>query len=949
MKNNYKKKLIEVAIPLEAINAASAREKSIRHGHPSTLHLWWARRPLAACRAVLFCQLVDDPSEYVDELMADANVRKAAEAELAARVNKRETDKAEGKAIPLDEKPLSVEEIAIELERKRLFTIIEELVKWENSTNEEVLERARAEIRRCCGDELPPVYDPFSGGGSIPLEAQRLGLPAYGSDLNPVAVMIGKAMIEIPPKFKDQPPVHPGLKERNHYRGAEGLAEDILYYAKVLRDKAWEKIGHLYPKVTLSSRDGGGEETVLAWLWARTVASPNPAVGGAPIPLVSTYWLCRKPKKKVWVAPKIAGKAITFEVNYGEPKDAESVAAGTKVGRGANFRCLLTGDAVPAEYVKREGMAGRMGWQLLGIVAEGKGGRRYVSPDPEQAETAFSEAPDWRPEHPLSQHPQYMSVTNYGPKNVSDLFMDRQTIALNTFSSRIPEVVDQISASEDYKAAIATYLALGVSRLANRQSTSTFWHTSGEKVEQVFAMQALPMRWDTAEGNPFSSSSGNFIGQVEYLAKSVAALPSRGGPGKLVQKDAQSLDFSNFVISTDPPYYDNVPYADLSDFFYVWLRRSLKGIYPDLFQTVLVPKSEELVADHQRYKGRDPADEFFLQGMTNVMRHMANQGRKDIPAAIYYAFRQGEVDEGGTSSKGWATFLQSVISAGYQVDATWPVRTELVGNLKKNRNALATSVVLSCRKRPEIAEIVTRSEFMRALKRELPIAMKEMQRANIAPVDIPQASIGPGIGIFSRYKSVLESDDSQMTVKSALQIINQQLDEFLSEQEGEFDADTRFGLHWFAQNGYENGQFGDADNLARARGISVESVKHAGIVESSAGKVRILKRDELLDDWDPNTDTHLTVWECCQYLIRTLENSGEHAAALLLKKMGADKAEAVKDLTYCLYDICSNKRKDAKEATSYNALIAVWTELTRQAAAIPEHEMTGNRQTAMNF
>jgi putative DNA methylase len=949
MKSNYKKKLIEVAIPLEAINVASAREKSIRHGHPSTLHLWWARRPLAACRAILFCQLVDDPSAYVDDLISDEKTRNAAEAEVAARAKKREQDKAEGKSIPADERPLSTEEIAIELERKRLFLIIEELVKWENTTNEEVLERARAEIRRCCGDELPSVYDPFSGGGSIPLEAQRLGLPAYGSDLNPVAVMIGKAMIEIPPKFKDQPPRHPGTKENLSYRGAEGLAEDILYYARILRDKAWDKIGHLYPKVKLSPRDGGGDETVLAWIWARTVASPNPAVGGAHIPLVSTYWLCRKPKKQVWVTPKVDGKAITFEVNYGEPKDADAVAAGTKVGRGANFSCLLTGDAVPADYVKKEGMAGRMGWQLLGIVAEGKGGRRYVSPDPGHVEVAFSEKPGWRPEHPLSQHPQYMSVTNYGPSNVSDLFMDRQTIALNTFSTFIPEVVEQIDAPDEYKVAIATYLALGVSRLANRQSTSTFWHNSGEKVEQVFAMQALPMRWDTAEGNPFSTSSGNFIGQVEYLAKSVAALPAQQQAGFEIQKDAQTVDFTNFVISTDPPYYDNVPYADLSDFFYVWLRRALKGHYPDLFQTVLVPKAEELVADHQRHKGRDPADGFFLDGMTNVMRHMADQGRKDIPAAIYYAFRQGEVDEGGTSSKGWATFLQSVITAGYQVDATWPVRTELVGNLKKNRNALATSVVLSCRKRRDTAEIVTRSEFMRALKRELPTSMKEMQRANIAPVDIPQASIGPGIGIFSRYKSVLESDDSQMTVKTALQIINQQLDEFLSEQEGEFDAETRFALHWFAQNGFHSGAFGDADNLARARGISVDSVKHAGVAESAAGKVRILKREELLEEWDPNTDPHLTVWECCQYLIRALENEGEYSAALLLKKMGADKAEAVKDLAYCLYDICSNKRKDAKEATSYNALIAVWTELTRQAATISDYEITGDRQTVMNI
>lgn len=906
----YKKKLIEVAIPLEAINAASAREKSIRHGHPSTLHLWWARRPLAACRAVLFAQLVDDPSSHPDKFPTEEDV---------------------------------------EAERKRLFQIIEDLVKWENSTNEEVLERARAEIRASCGGELPPVYDPFSGGCSIPLEAQRLGMPAYGSDLNPVAVMIGKAMIEIPPKFKDLQPTHPGEPEAGHggYRNAQGLAEDILFYARELRERVWKKIGHLYPETTLEDRDGGGKETVLAWIWARTVPSPNPALAGARVPLVSSYWLCKKPKKKVWVKPHVEGNSIRFEVQTGVPDNEADIAKGNKVGRGANFTCPISGDAITADYVKAEGMAGRMGWQLLAIVAEGKGGRRYVSPDPDHERVAFSEMPDWRPEAPMSQHPQYMSVTNYGPQNWSDLFTDRQTIALNHFIEAIPDVVAEIDADEEYKNAIATYLALGVGRLANRQSTSTFWHTQGEKVEQVFAMQALPMRWDTAEGNPFSNSSGNFVGQVEYLAKAVSNLPATANGSLEHHRNAQSVDFSGCVISTDPPYYDNVPYADLSDFFYVWLRRALKGRYPEIFGTMLVPKAEELVADHQRHKGKDAADQFFLEGMTEVMSNMAHQGRQDIPATIYYAFRQGEVDDGGMASKGWATFLQSVISAGYQVGATWPVRTELVGNLKKNKNALATSVVLSCRPRGQEAPVVSRAEFIRTLRRELSDAMEQLQSANISPVDVPQAAIGPGIGVFSSYDRVLESDDSAMTVWSALQIINQTLDELFSEQESNFDADTRFAISWFSQNGYENGLFGDADNLARARGISVDNVKHAGVVESSAGKVRILKRDELDPDWDPEEDTHLTIWECCQYLIRTLENDGEYAAAELLKKIGSERAETVKDLAYYLYDVCGNKRQDAKEATSYNGLIAVWTDLTRLAATI--HVTDKNRQTRMDI
>ena len=905
----YKKKLIEVAIPLEAINKASAREKSIRHGHPSTFHLWWARRPLAACRAVLFAQLVDDPSSHPDEFPTDEDQEK---------------------------------------ERERLFKIIEDLVIWENSTNEKVLERARVEIRKSCGDELPPVYDPFSGGGSIPLEAQRLGLPAHGSDLNPIPVLIGKAMLEMPPKFKNQEPVHPGAKEKLHYKNAEGLAEDIRWYAQMMNEKAWEKIGKYYPKVVLPKEAGGGEATVLAWLWARTVQSPNPALGGVHVPLISSFWLSKKKNKVAWVEPIVNGSEIRFEVRRGKPANPDAISEGTKSGRGANFRCLITGDALPANYVKAEGKAGRMKWKMMAIVAESKGGRQYASASSEHEQLALSANPGWRPEYPLSTHPQYMSVTNYGPKHVADLFMDRQTLALNTLSDLVDIARDEVqeaAENSDYADTIATYLGLCVSRLANRQSTSTFWHTTRETVEQVFAMHALPMRWDTAEGNPFSTSTGNFLGQVGYLAKAVANFPASGQDNKERQLNAQAVDFTKCVISTDPPYYDNVPYADLSDFFYVWLRRSLRKYHPEIFETVLVPKAEELVADHKRHEGKEKADQFFLEGMTQVMRNMATQGRSDIPATIYYAFRQGEVDEQGLTSKGWATFLQAVLDAGYLISGTWPVRTELTGNLKKKKNALATSVVLVCRQREKGAEVITRMEFIRTLKHELPIALKEMQKANITPVDMPQASIGPGIGIFSRYDSVLESDDSAMTVKSALQIINSELDVYLTEQEGEFDADTRFAITWFEQNGLKAGAFGDADGLARARGISVESIKHAGIVESSVGKVRILRRDELDLDWVPAKDTHLTVWECTQYLIRNLQDEGEYSAALLLKQMGPGMADAARDLAYRLYDICG-KQGLAEEAIAYNSLIAIWSDLTAQAATITEAQL-GDSQMSM--
>lgn len=967
MTTKYKKKLIEVAIPLEAINAASAREKSIRHGHPSTLHLWWARRPLAACRAVLFAQLVDDPSEHVDELLGNAKLRNAAEKELAERLEKRQRDKEEGKAIPADDKPVALEDVIVELERQRLFKIIEDLVKWENSTNEEVLERARAEIRRSCDGELPPVYDPFSGGGSIPLEAQRLGLPAYGSDLNPVAVTIGKAMIEIPPKFKDQPPIHPGSKERNHYRNAEGLAEDVKYYGEWMREKAFERIGHLYPQVDLPKEYGGGKATAVAWIWARAVPSPDPAFAGVEVPIASNFLLSSKAGKEAWIEPLVdkQAKTISYRIRHeGTKAELEAAKEGTKAGRGANFICLLSGNAITPDYVKKCGSKGELGYQLLGIIAVNQSARLYLGPTSEQKDAAQCDSELNPKTLPLPRHSQYVGVLGYGLNDFSELHTRRQFIALETFSGLIADVrqkvIEDIGFSEhsceqnkaiSYANAIATYLACCVSRAADHWNTSATWEHGGGFVAHMFTRQAIPMVWDHAEGNPFSDGTGGWLKTcLDWVVRVLDKLvPS--ADGSVVQSDAQNAPIpQHAVISTDPPYYDNVPYADISDFFYIWLKNSIGQIYKQEFATLSVPKSEELVADRMRHDGADHAEQFFLKGMQEAMSVMQSRGSPDYPAAIYYAFKQSEMTQEGISSTGWASFLSSVLNANYSVIGTWPMRTERSARMRAiGSNALANSVVMVCRRRDAAAESVTRAEFIRALKRELPPAIAELQAANIAPADIPQSAIGPGMGVFSRYKAVLEADDSPMTVKSALQLINRELDEFLNNVQGEFDSDTRFAITWFEQNGMAAGDYGTANSLATARGISVDSVKHAGIVESAAGKVRILKRDELLDDWDPATDAHLTVWECCQYLIRKLETEGEYEAAVLLKKIGPDKADAVKDLAYCLYDICSNKRKDAKEATSYNALIAVWTELTRQAASIHETDLGGDRQTAMNF
>ena len=500
-----------------------------------------------------------------------------------------------------------------------------------------------------------------------------------------------------------------------------------------------------------------------------------------------------------------------------------------------------------------------------------------------------------------------------------------------------------------YAEAVSVYLGLSIGRLANRSSSICFWDPTGQNVQQVFARQAIPMTWDFVEGNPFSNSSGNYVGQVRYLTKAMETLPAQPS-GSANQEDARDVNYPDeFALSTDPPYYDNIGYADLSDFFYVWLRPAISPVYPEIMSILATPKSNELVATPYRHGGSENAERFFLEGMKTVMERANGSVSSEFPSTIYYAFKASEFQSEGVYSPGWATFIQAVIDSGFTLNGTWPIRTELTGNLKRRVNALANSVVLVCRKRAADAEVITRTDFTRALKRELPPAIGALRTANIAPADMPQSAIGPGMGIFSRHAAVLESDDSPMPVKTALQLINHELDAFLNDVQGEFDADTRFAITWFEQNGMATGDYGTANNLATARGLSVESVKHAGIVESRAGKVRILKRDELPDDWDPKTDTHLTVWECCQYLIRTLENDGEHQAAVLLRKIGADKADAAKELAYCLYDLCANKRGDANEATSYNALIAVWPDLTLQAARIHETDLDGDPQTAMNL
>jgi len=953
----HKKKLIEVALPLDAINKASAREKSIRHGHPSTLHLWWARRPLAAARAVIFAQMVDDPSAHPDLFP---------------------TEKAQEK------------------ERQRLFRIIEDLVLWENTTNEKVLQQARDEIwqswRYTCAEnadhprakelfdrhKLPGFHDPFAGGGSLPLEAQRLGLESYASDLNPVAVLINKAMIEIPPKFAGKPPVNPQYRilsssgeDQSDVRspkqqdlfarkwiGAQGLAEDVRYYGKWMRDEAKKRIGHLYPKIEVTEemvsvrpdlkKYEGQKLTIIAWLWARTVKSPNPAFAQVDVPLVSSFMLSTKAGKEAYIEPVIdEGISYHFTVKVGNPKDAVAAKKGTKLAR-ANFLCLMSGTPISGDYIKAEGKAKRMGVRLMAIVAGGERGRVYLSPTEEMEEVARQAKPEWKPDVEFYQQALGFRVGNYGMTKWSDLFIPRQLVALTTFSDLVQEARERVkhddldaSPPDDakpfaargtgvttYADAVMAYLALVIDKVADRSTTICGWDSGFQKITNTFGMQILSMKWDFAEANAFSGSTGGIDGAIDLVAKSITNSPTQGN-GTALQQDAtmQSMSKGN-VVSTDPPYYDNIGYADLSDFFYVWLRRSLKPVFPDLFATLTVPKTEELVATPYRHGGKEKAEKYFLDGMTQAMHRLVEQTHPAFPVTIYYAFRQAESDNnGGTASTGWDTFLDAVIRAGFSVSGTWPMRTEYTGNLKTKRNALASSIVIVCRPRAADSPTATRREFLTALKAELPVALAHLQRGNIAPVDLAQAAIGPGMAVYTRYAQVLDAEGKPLSVREALALINQSLDEALAEQEGDFDADSRWALAWFEQSGFLDGEYGVAETLSKAKNTSIAGMVEAGIMMSKGGKVRLLRPDELPADWDPLTDKRLTAWEGVHQLIRVLEASGESAAAVLAAKLGSN-AEIARELAYRLYTLCERKKR-AAEALSYNGLVQSWPEITR--------------------
>ncbi|HVX16327.1 MAG TPA: DUF1156 domain-containing protein [Pirellulales bacterium] len=994
MRAPFRRKLIEVALPLKAINEASAREKSIRHGHPSTLHLWWARRPLAACRAVLFASLVDDPD-------SDPAYRKIDGA---------------------------VDEDRAGIKRAALFNLLEELVQWDNSTSPRVINSARAEIARCIasrkiengefakesvvvgkekgskhprgpasGDgttawemvlmnaspELvnaflaeyaPPVLDPFCGGGSIPLEAQRLGLRAYASDLNPVPVLITKALIEIPPAFAGQPPVNPEWQSHSDaqkvvttWQGAQGLADDVRYYGRWMRCEAEKRIGHLYPRVKITKDASldrpdlqeyvGQELTAIAWIWARTIQCPSPACA-AKTPIAKTFELSGKKGNEAHIEPIIDSKKrqVQFRVVRGQTP----LRDGNVNRRGA--QCLLCGSVIPLDHIRDEATNGRMGQQLMAIVAEGRRNRVYVSPTTDQtsAAEAAADIEIWKPSTTLPDQALGFRVQRYGMTSHSALFTPRQLVALSTLADLVREITKArqgpIAADPERVVAIATYLAFALSKAANYWSSLCSWYVKLEKMVSTFGLPTLSMVWDFAEANPFSDSSGNWMLGVEQAASALDSLFPSVTLGRVSQLDAAHhpmADMGPPVISTDPPYYDNIGYANLSDFFYVWLRRCLGDAYPMLFSTVLTPKDAELIAEPGRFDNdRRRAVEHFEEGASSAFTRFRSNANEEYPMTVFYAFKQQETDEGDDDdqqshvSSGWEKMLTSLISAGCSIQGTWPIRTEQSGGLRESkRNALASSIALVCRPRPADAPLATRKQFMDALRSELPDALRDLQSGNVAPVDMAQSAIGPGMAVFTRYSKVIESDGTQMATRTALRIINQVLDEVLAEQEGDFDTDTRWALAWFEQFGTKEESFGVAETLSKAKNTAINGLVDAGIVHAKGGKVRLVGRAELPSDWNPSTDKRLTVWETTQHLIRTLQSEGEGETATLLNRLGGF-GEVARELAYRLYSICERK-KWAEEAMAYNSLVIAWPEVSklalsirnRQSAAQPQQEL----------
>ena len=919
----YRKKLIEVNIPLQAINVESAKDASLTHGHPSTLHRYWARRPLAACRAIIFASMVDDPSECHDEFPT-------------------ESDQS--------------------AERNRLHDIIKRLVIWQNISDQNLLAEARYEIacsvaRNNGGDPIacrkrfendpesvlqflrdhcPAVYDPFCGGGSISLEAQRLGLRARASDLNPLPVLITKAIIELVPKFHNQKPVNPDAdpigmftgtgrkRTRVPWKGTAGLADDICYYGAWMREEAHKRIEHLYPKAQLPD---GSSATVVAWLWSRTVRCINPACG-LHMPLRKTFQLSKKNGNEHWVKPVVNRETNT--ISWIVQTHNDGVPKATVDRRGAY--CFACGTAVSLSYLREQGRAGKIEEIMTAIVAEGDRRKLFLSPTEAHVQAALSAEPVSQPKGKLPARALGFAVQNYGFTEWNQLFTNRQLTALGTFSNLLSQVricLIEDGAENDYADVICTYLAFAVGRMVETNCSFAWWQDP--RVRTVFTSQAIQMTWAFAEANPFSTSTQNWMSQVGFVAEAIENLPVSTNDGKVYQADAATTMHAadGPIIVTDPPYYKNIGYADLSDFFYVWLRPMLRDTYPELFSGMMTPKDEEITAS-PRF---EDATRHFEESLSRALLRLRLHCSKEFPSSIFYAYKQQEKERDGVASTGWETMLTAVVNAGFQIVGTWPMRTEQTKGQKVSKNALALSIVLICRPRPEDAPPVTRTELLQELKKAMPLALDRLTRiANIRPVDLAQAAIGPGMEVYSRYSKVVRVSGEIVPIREALMHINNEITAFHEKETGELDPESQFCLTWLQQHGYTEGNFGDAEGLSKAKDVDIAAM-HDKVLLSARGKVRLLRPEEYAER---ENSEDMTAWEGCLRMVWHLsgvENSGgiSGCAAVARAMRDYESAQRLARVLYAYYDA----RGDAESAARYNNLVTQWQYIS-QSMGSPE-------------
>jgi putative DNA methylase len=903
------KKLIEVALPLDIINDASAYDKMPGIGaHPKGIHHWWARLPLPSARAILFASLVDDPSSQPEKFPTE-------EAQVA--------------------------------ERGRLFEIIRKLCQKKIHMYQEAFEEAYQEIQKHCEGKLPIVLDPFAGGGSIPLEGMRLGLPVQASDLNPVAVLINKAQLEILPQVANHQPINPGIqskKELTKWHLGKGLAEDLRYYGNWINEEARRRIGAFYPKAKVGTK----EHAVITWLWTRTVKCPNPACG-CQMPLVRSFILSSK--KKFYSRPLIErtsdrNRVVGYEVLQGTPEIKGTINRSGAV-------CVCCKEPVKLTYIRNEGRCGRIDQTLIALVIDQPKGKTYVSPTADHETIAKSARPKWKPETKLPEKALGFRVQIYGMDEHWKLFSNRQLLALGTIKEIVDELYEELkrnSHDHTYLKGMHFFNIMTLDRLAQFNCSITRWKPSGDQTIPVFDRQTVPMIWDFTEANVLGGKGISWLNSIEMTAASIETVLSTISSSQSVKQfnaAKYKFDKKNLLISTDPPYYDNIGYSDLSDFFYVWLRHGLLNELPELLSTVLVPKMEELVASDSRYGGKEAAKAHFEEGFREAFNNFKGGLDPRFPLTVYYAFKQDEAEDGEDDgddesdgnpinlTTGWETLLEGLIKGRFTITATWPIKASQKWRMRAmNSNALTSYIVLACRPRADDASSITRRDYLQILKKELSHAVSLLQKSNLAPVDLAQATIGPGIGIFSRYEKIIEQDGTGMSVRTALSLINKALGEILAEQEGDFDTETRWAISWFEQNQFDSGDFGDANALALAKNTAVNALVHAGVVKSGGGKVQLIRRSELPFAWEPNTDSRLVVWETTQHLIKQLQESGELGAARLYKKLGP-QADIARELAYHLFTICE-KKGWAQEAQPYNSLVLSWNQIVSESLNIKD-------------